>query len=102
MRSKRQPVAVGSNGSALIQPIFRTPVGRTLAIGCAPWVPYLFHRNRPVGAGPTRNVVLVDGRVTSTTRPPMRAAARLLRREGARLMKRRSHLLGDAAAQLVL
>src|ERR687888_2289371 len=51
MRSKRQAVATGRNGFALVQAVFGPPSGRTFATGCAPSVPYLFHRNRPKTRG---------------------------------------------------
>jgi hypothetical protein len=39
MRSKRQQVAAGGNGLALVQAIFRPSASRTFATGCAPSVP---------------------------------------------------------------
>jgi hypothetical protein len=51
MRSKRQPVATGRNGFTLVQAVFGTSCGQTFATGCAPSVPYLFHRNRPKTRG---------------------------------------------------
>jgi hypothetical protein len=47
MRSKRQPVAADGNGFPLVPAVFGPQARQTFAIGCAPCVPHLFHRNRP-------------------------------------------------------
>jgi hypothetical protein len=76
MRSKRQLLATRRNRFALIQAVFGPRAGRTFANGCAPSVPYLFHRNGPKTAQFRAWTDNREGRSTPSVYGTARSASR--------------------------